>query len=99
MAVRTRWRLIVAIVIVCAGAAIYLATKWAERESRLAPFSKKELATGAHKMYGSQTNLRVLAPISIEPSRKLRLAVGGFGLVDPEQSARLSDLVTPELSS
>src|SRR4051812_2826611 len=95
----SRWICGAAVLLVCGGVVVYLVTKWAERETHAGPLGRKDLATAANRMYGTQTNLRTLSPTHMDPSRKVTVAVGGFGLVEQDQSGRLNELITAELSS
>ncbi len=93
-----RFRFVVATMLAMGGLAIFLVHFFSDPE-RDGDFQIKEtdLAAAVQKHAGSELP-PPSAPVPIEPSRSVRLAVGGLGLGSDEQNRRVGDLILAELA-
>src|ERR1035441_8352469 len=81
------------------GLAWLLVHWYTEREAQLPSFSEKDLVKAAARLHpGAPTQTAVLPEAPIDPSHRVRLAIGWLGLPDEVRNGQVADLLTAELT-
>ena len=83
----------------CGGLAWLLIRWYAEREFHDQAFSEKDLAKAAARLHpNAPTRPAVVPEPPLDPSHRVRLAIGWLGLPDEARNGQVADLLTAELS-
>ena len=82
------------------GGLAWLLIRWyTEREYHDQAFSEKDLAKAAARLHpGAPTQPTVLPEPPLDPSHRVRLAIGWLGLPDEARNGQVADLLTAELT-
>jgi tetratricopeptide (TPR) repeat protein len=92
--------LIVFALLLTGGGLAWLVVRWyGERDPSLRPFSEKELAKAAARLHPNAPTQPAVIPLApLDPSQRIRLAVGWLGLPDETRNGQVADLLTAELT-
>jgi hypothetical protein len=88
------------LLLVGGGLAWLLVRSYTEREALLPAFSEKDLAKASATLHpNAPTQPAVLPEPPLDPSQRVRLAIGWLGLPDEARNGQAADLLTAELTS
>lgn len=92
--------LIVFCLLLAGGGLAWLLVRWyGERDPSLRPFSEKELAKATARLHPNAPTQPAVIPLApLDPSQRIRLAVGWLGLPDETRNGQVADLLTAELT-